>query len=266
MKDKVKKALLESGAVAVGFAAAGKIDDDSAALFEEWVAKGMNAEMNYLERHIPLRQHTDNVLKDAATVISLAFSYVPEKWRDSALPSLSAYAYGEDYHVVLKRKLFPIVENLKQSLGGKWRICIDSAPMAERYWAAKSGVGFIGRNCCLITPQAGSLCFLVDILTTLPIEPDEENKDNCKDCGLCIQICPGKALNGDKTMDASRCINYLTIEKKSPLSEEESRFLENFPSIKGCDRCLRVCPHNKGLLPTNVVEFKPKDKTILSNL
>lgn len=257
MKEKIRQMLLDSGAVAVGFAKAGEIDPVVGANYEKWIGEGYQGEMSYLERHIPLRRHTDNVMPDAQTVISLAFSYVPEKWRDMSLPSLSAYAYGEDYHLVLRDILRPVVKDLKNEYGGNWRICIDSAPVEERFWAVKSGIGFIGLNGALITRKAGSLCFLVEILTTIPVIPDERCSDTCLSCGRCLEVCPGKALNGDGTMDARRCINYLTIEKKTPLNAEEKAFLKAYPAIKGCDRCLRVCPHNQNLVPTSILRFYP---------
>lgn len=257
MKEKIRQALLEAGAIAVGFAAAGEIDPSVALKYEKWIGEGFNGEMEYLKRHIPLRRHTDNVLPEAKTVISLAFSYVPEIWRDPKLPSLSAYAYGEDYHIVLRDILRPVVKDLKNQFGGKWRICIDSAPVEERFWAVMAGIGFIGLNGAIITQKAGSLCFLVEIISTLSIQPDNPCLDSCISCGKCLEACPGKALFGDGTMDARRCINYLTIEKKTSLNPEEKAFLEAYPAIKGCDRCLRVCPHNQNLAPSSIPRFHP---------
>ena len=256
MKEKIRTALMNSGAVAVGFAKAGEIEDAVAKAYENWIGEGCHAEMAYLERHIPLRRHTDNVLKGARTVISLAFSYVPENWRDLSLPTISAYAYGEDYHVVLRDILKPVVNTFKEELGGNWRICIDSAPVAEKFWAVKSGIGIVGLNGAVITKRAGSLCFLVEILTTIEFQPDQEARGECLKCNKCINICPGGAIRGDTTLNSAKCINYLTIEKKTAFTPLEAEFLENYPAIKGCDRCLRVCPHNKGVPPTKINRFK----------
>lgn len=264
MKEKIREALLQSGAGAIGFAKAGEIDPEVSREYEEWIGEGCHGEMAYLERHIPLRRHTDHVLPEAETVISLAFSYAPRQWRDLSLPTISAYAYGEDYHLVLRDLLNPIVKSLKEDFGGKWRICIDSAPVAEKYWAVKSGVGVVGLNGAVITQEAGSLCFLVEILTTLSLPADAEAQGSCLECGACMAICPARAIQGDKTIDARKCINYLTIEKKSEFTPSEAEFLNNFPSIRGCDRCLRVCPLNKDIFPTSISRFNCSDPSALT--
>lgn len=260
MKETIRKRLRDSGAGAIGFAKAGKISKEAEEKFLKWLSDGCHGEMEYMQRHAPLRSHTDNVLPGANTVITLAFSFFPEEWRDSVLPLISCYAFGEDYHNVLRQRISPIVEALKKEYGGNWRVCIDTAPVAERYWAMESGIGKLGKNGCVIVEGAGSFCFLVEILTTLKIEPDKSTWEWCDDCGACEKLCPGRALRGDGTMDCRQCINYLTIEKKGEFNEEEKRILENSKiSIAGCDICLKVCPHNRGLKPTNIEEFRMLD-------
>ena len=260
MKEKIRNILLDSGAVKVGFAQAGEIDSEVNESYSRWVEKGYNGEMGYLQRHIPLRKHTDNVLPEASSVISLAFSYSQTDWRSSRLPLIAAYAYDEDYHIVLREILQPVVKSLQKEFGGKWRICIDSAPVAERYWAMKSGIGKRGLNGSIIVDGCGSFCFLVEILTTLKIEPDISSCENCDGCGNCVRICPGNALLGDGTIDATRCVNYLTIEKRDDFTFEEIEILKKDKGfIFGCDRCLRVCPHNKHISPTSIKNFLLKD-------
>lgn len=250
MKEEIRKQLLETGAVAVGFAKAGEIDEATHEYFKNWVGEGYNGEMGYLERHIPLRRHTDYVLPEANTVISLAFSYAPNEWRPLELPMISAYAYGEDYHKTLRRILKPVVRNFEEKYGGRWRICIDSAPVSERYWAVKSGIGYRGLNGCIIVDGCGPLCFLAEILTTLRFPPDESDEATlhsvmCSRCGKCVESCPTKALQPDGTFIATRCINYLMIEKKTPLTSSEQAIISTPPGyLLGCDRCLRPCPHN----------------------
>ncbi|MCH5235490.1 MAG: tRNA epoxyqueuosine(34) reductase QueG [Muribaculaceae bacterium] len=251
MKKKIRETLLKSGAVAVGFAKAGEIDGDANEAFEKWIGEGFHGEISYLERHLPLRKHTDNILPGANTVISIAFSYAPEKWREETKSYIASYAYGEDYHFYLREKLKPIVESFKGEYGGNWRICIDSAPMAERYWALKSGIGKRGLNGAIIVEGCGTLGFLVEILTTNLISPDTPSKEVCDRCGKCVDLCPTKALRGDGTMDARKCINYLTIEKKGEFSEEETKMVSSANGyLFGCDRCLRVCPHNQEISHT----------------
>lgn len=246
MKEKIRELLKATGAIAVGFAKAGSVDDAADSFFSDWIAAGNHAEMNYLERHLPLRRHTDSVLPGAKSVISLAFSYKPSKWRPHSLPMVAAYAYGEDYHNKIREILQPAVEELKSRYEGKWRICIDSAPVAERFWALKSGIGKLGLNGSVIVDGGGSLCFLSEILTDLTIEPDKASEEKCMQCGKCIKACPTKALKADGFIDSHQCINYLTIEKKGEFSPEEEKLvaLDN-GNLFGCDRCLRVCPHNK---------------------
>ena len=245
MKEDIRNILLEAGAVAVGFAQAGEIDSEFHEYFTKWIEKGYHGEMAYLERHIPLRHHTDFVLPGAKSVISLAFSYAPKEWRPLDQPMIAAYAYGEDYHKSLRRILKPVVKLFETKYGGNWRICIDSAPVAERFWAMKSGIGKRGLNSCIIVPGCGSLCFLVELLTTIELEPDSPSFSECDRCGLCVAECPAKAIHEDGTFEACKCINYLMIEKRTPLSDEESELISTPPGyLYGCDRCLRICPHN----------------------
>lgn len=258
MKDYIRKILLEAGASAVGFAKAGEIDPEVHKKYEKWIGEGNHGDMSYLERHTPLRQHPENVLKGAKTVISIAFSYSPEVWRPEDNPSVATYAYGEDYHLVLREILQPIVKNFQADYGGRWRICIDSAPIAERYWAMKSGIGKIGVNGSVIVKGCGSLCFLTEILTTLEIMPDEESKEKCNDCRLCVTQCPANAIKGDGSIDARKCINYLTIEKKGEFTKEEKKIITSGKGfIFGCDKCLRICPHNSNSQPTIFSQFSP---------
>lgn len=245
MKEEIRRTLREAGAVAVGFARAGEVDPELDISFQEWIKGDNHGEMDYLRRHIPLRRNTDSVLSDARTVISLAFSYFPHRFRNDELAYISTYAYVEDYHFRLREILKPVVKKFEKAYGGRWRICIDSAPVAERYWAIKSGIGIIGLNGSVIVDGCGSFGFLVEILTTLELDPDKSNYEKCGGCGKCVEICPSQALKGDGTMDARRCINYLTIEKKGEFSEEEKKITGGGVGyLFGCDRCLRVCPFN----------------------
>lgn len=256
MKELVRRKLIDSGAAAVGFAKAGEVHSGVSDAFNKWIGEGRHAEMDYLRRHVPLRRHTDNVLPGARTVISLAFSYAPQSWRDSSLPSVAAYAYGSDYHFVLRQRLQPIVNELQDQFGGNWRICIDSAPLEERYWALKAGLGIRGKNGSVIVEGCGSLCFLAEILTTLEIDPDEPSLKECNGCGACVSACPSSALNGDGTIDSRLCLNYLSIEKKGEFSDWEKELISRYPVFLGCDRCLKACPHNCETTPSEIEEFR----------
>ena len=261
MKDEIRRLLMDSGALAVGFATAGEVDPDCRDSFKAWVRGGNHAGMAYLERHVNLRSHTDNVLPDAKTVISLAYSYVPKTKRDARSSMIAPYAYGDDYHLVLREILKPRVEELREKYGGKWRICIDSAPVAERYWALKSGIGIKGLNGNVIVKGAGSFCYLAEVLTTLEIEADAESAQVCEGCGKCVAACPGKALKADGLIDANLCINYLTIEKKGDFASAEGELTGKVGnSLYGCDLCMKVCPHNRCQKETNIKSFLLRDE------
>lgn len=246
MKEEIRNRLLNTGATAVGFARAGEIDPEVNSSYSKWIEKRCHGEMGYLERHLKLRKTTESVLPGALTVISLAFSYVPSEWRRSDLPYVATYAYGKDYHSVLRDILHPVIKEMSDNYGGKWRLCIDSAPVAERYWAMKSGIGLLGKNGVVIIPGSGAFNFLVEIFTTYEISPDIPSVAPCHGCYACLDACPTKALKGDGTMDARLCLNYLTIEKKDEFTDLEKESLNKDNGyLYGCDRCLKVCPHNK---------------------
>lgn len=256
MKERIRERLLKSGALAVGFSKAGALPEEVDSQYASWIEEGFNGEMGYIARHRQLRAHTDNVLRGAETVISIAFSYVPEEFMPESGASVAAYAYGEDYHNVLRKILAPVVDEFKKEYGGDWRICIDSAPVAERYWAMKSGVGKRGLNGCVIVEGAGPMNFLVEVLTTLALAPDETSEGWCSKCGKCLKVCPTGALRGNGTMDARLCINYLTIEKKGEFTQEEKVILNGNATLLGCDRCLRVCGEGKPDSKNTFPEFR----------
>lgn len=265
IKNDIREALLASGAAAIGFARAEQVEADVIEGYNRWIRNGNHAGMDYLERHARLKPDPSNVLENVSTVISMAFSYTPAQRRNPELPAIACYAYGEDYHDVLRKRIMPIVECLKNDLGGEWRICIDSAPLSERYWAIKCGIGTRGRNGSVIVDNFGSYIFLVEVLTTLRIAPDEPRKDICMDCGACIKACPQGALMADGTVDARKCINYLTIEHRGEWEGENSRTMHTEAaknSLFGCDICQEVCPHNRNIPPTNIPEFQPKEELL----
>lgn len=262
-REWLRREILSSGAVAVGFAIAGAVDDEVMGQYREWIESGNHAGMEYLNRHIVLKSNPAFVLPEASTVISVAFSYAPKEFRDGSLPAIACYAYGDDYHDVIKKRLIPVVSHSKERLGGEWRICIDSAPLAERYWALKSGIGIRGYNGSVIVDGAGGYAFLAEIVTTVAISPDGPSKDECKKCGACQKACPQKALNIDGRVDSRRCLNYLTIEHRGEWQEDLADNMQTAAArntLYGCDRCLRVCPYNREIIPTAIHEFEPRTR------
>lgn len=274
IREDLIKELTAAGAVAVGFAKADLVDEETMLGYEDWIAQGNHAGMDYLPRHAALKRDPHNVLDDASTVVCVAFSYYPKKWRDDSLPYISAYAYGEDYHETLRKRLEPIVTKMKTDYGGDWRICIDSAPLAERYWAVRSGIGKRGVNGSVIVNGYGSFVFLAEILTSHPLFSDTEtgreytsdaSSISCLKCGKCLEACPTGALLGDGTLDSRRCINYLTIEHKGEWTEEGKEAMltdAGRNTLFGCDVCQKVCPHNIAVAPTTLPEFSPRKEII----
>lgn len=297
LKETLRRDLLAAGAVAVGFARAEEIDNGVVRQYAGWIAAGHHAGMDYLARHAVLKRHPRNVLEDVATVVSIAFSYAPAQWRSEDLPVIAAYAYGDDYHDVLRHRLAPVVDAMQREFGGSWRICIDSAPLAERWWALKSGIGRRGRNGSVIIDGAGSYVFLAEILTSHKLEPDinvdfrqaissdieseitsdiqqvtisdilsgSSSGKECMGCGACVKACPTGALGDDGTIDCRRCINYLTIEHRGEWAGEGSEAMQTEAgrrSLFGCDICQRVCPHNRSVTATAIKEFSPRKECI----
>lgn len=256
LKQTLNTLILEAGASSVGFAKAEPTDDNCTDKFSKWIASGCNAEMHYLENYPEIRHNPQLLLDNVKTIISVAFPYYPPQFRDESLPLISLYAYGEDYHDVIRKRLQPICNYIQSELNGETRICIDSAPIHERYWAWKSGIGFQGVNGLFILPDKGSYFFLAEILTTLEIEPDTPLNDNCKNCGKCKLACPMGAISDNKTIDARKCLSYLTIECNEDWNVDCDA--HKLP-LYGCDICQKVCPHNSSPSVTPIEEFHPSE-------
>ncbi|MDE6297306.1 MAG: DUF1730 domain-containing protein, partial [Muribaculaceae bacterium] len=285
--DRLRDIFWDCGAVAVGVSRAEPVADNHWQAFESWLDSGRSAGMEYMANHKAIRRDPRLLLDDARSVISLAFSFAPAIYRDSDKWMIACYAYGEDYHDVLRRRVREAVKEIKDIYGGEYRVCIDSAPILERYWAEKSGIGEIGKNGSLIVPGYGSMVFLCEVITTLELrekafvrrntqelkqsferkqlrESRESREENefCLGCGKCVAVCPGSAINGEGGIDARRCLSYLTIEHRGEWCSDEA--LETVGSevgkktLFGCDLCLRSCPLNKGLEPTRIEEFQPR--------
>lgn len=243
-REGLRAALLGGGAVAVGFASAGPVSEDEDLRLRGWLASGHHAGMAWMERHADLRRNLDNVLPGTKTVISLAFPYAPERERPSDLPYLSRYAYGTDYHEAIRSLLTAVLE--QTNILSSCRICIDSAPVSERFWAIRAGIGYRGDNGALIVPGIGPEVFLAEILTTIEFEPDSPSNAECLHCGVCRRACPTGALQPDSTIDCRRCISYLTIEHRGPWTDPDAIAAMSTPagrhSLFGCDRCVTACP------------------------
>ncbi len=228
-----------------------------APLFEDWLKKKYNAEMHWLENHFDLRMDPRKLHTGTKTVISLSFPYQPE---DDSLsihpPKIARYAYGRDYHKVLKKKLKALLLSMKEEFGEiNGRAFVDSGPVHERAWAQRSGLGWIGKNSLILSKNAGSYFFLAEVLVDLSLTPDTPTTDHCGSCTRCIDACPTDAIVDNQVIDSSKCISYLTIELKDALPDEFTDKLNGWAF--GCDICQDVCPWNRFSKPHSEVEFNP---------
>ena len=240
-----------------GFAKAEKLDADARRL-EDWLHKGMHGSMHYMERYFDLRIDPTLLVPDAKSVITLLLNYFPSEEQQPDAPRISKYAYGNDYHDVIRTKLKTLLEWMQQHIGAvNGRGFVDSAPVLERAWASKSGLGWVGKNGNLITKQHGSFFFIATLICDLELEYDlPYQKDYCGTCTRCIDACPTDAILPDKTINGSQCISYFTIELKDALIPDtlKGKF-ENW--MFGCDTCQDVCPWNRFSQPAKEAAFQP---------
>ena len=261
MKEKqtilVKQLAAELGFNFCGIAKATKLDDDARRL-ESWLNKGMHGSMHYMERYFDMRIDPTKLVPGARSVITLLLNYFPNEKQHNDDLKISKYAYGKDYHEVIREKLNKYIENIKAEIGDlHGRGFVDSAPVLERTWAQRSGLGWVAKNGNLINKQMGSFFFIATLITDLDLAPDEPfAKDYCGTCSRCIDACPTDAILPGKVVDGSKCISYFTIELKDMLIpiEMKGKF-ENWAF--GCDICQDVCPWNRFSKPTNEIDFTP---------
>ena len=220
--------------------------------------------MGYMERNVDKRIDPTLIVPNAKSVVSVLLNYFPENPSVSSVPpKISRYALSLDYHLVIKNLLYKMLEEIKQiANGANGRAFVDSAPVLERVWAAKAGLGWIGKNSMLINPNLGSYVFIGELIVNIEIEPSTSQVPNrCGSCTKCIDSCPTGAIVLPGVVDARKCISYLTIEKKSNLSDEEKKTLNGW--CFGCDICQEVCPWNSKAKSSSLPDIKPKSEIIL---
>lgn len=228
---------------------------------ENWLNAGMHGEMSYMERNFDKRLNPKLLFENAKTIIVVLQNYYPAKTqKDKNAPVISKYAYGTDYHFVLKDKLRKLLGFIQEICPCNGRPFVDSAPVLERAWAKRAGLGWIGKNSNLISVEHGSFFFIGEILLDieLPYDSPKLTTDHCGKCNRCIDACPTKAIVADKVIDARKCISYQTIELKGELDKNLSRQFEN--RVFGCDICQDVCPWNLKSEPHNEPAFLPQPK------
>ncbi|MCD8318440.1 MAG: tRNA epoxyqueuosine(34) reductase QueG [Paraprevotella sp.] len=244
---------------ACGLAPAHLVDPSHASFFRQWISQGRQAEMSYLARHEDKRLDPRLLVEGCHTVVSVALNYYPTTFIPEDRMQIAWYAYGKDYHEVMRNKMQMLLIHLQQltpSLSG--RAFCDTAPILERYWAWRCGIGWIGRHTQLIIPHAGSTFFLGELFLSHPADRYDTPiaVPHCGNCKRCVEACPTHALSMHEGLDARRCLSYLTIENRGEIPPESAPALS--PYIYGCDRCLKACPHLRFAQPTQEEAFTPR--------
>lgn len=261
LTNKIKSEALRLGFSACGIAEAVVIDSEKYK-FKNWIESGYNGEMMYMENHFDMRFNPRLLVNDAKTVISLAYNYYSLQKQVAGAPVISKYAYGEDYHKIIKEKLGQLLLFVQQQHeGAEGRGFVDSAPVHEKTWAQKSGIGWQGKNSNIIITKKGSFHFLAELIINIELEYDKPISEKCGTCTRCIDSCPTKAIVKPYVIDSNKCISYLTIELKNEIPEKMRGKLNN--SIYGCDICQDVCPWNiRFAEENNEQRFKPPDELL----
>lgn len=253
----IKQEALRLGFDYCGIAAAQFLEDDAPRL-EQWLKAGMHGKMSYLERNFDKRLDPRLLVDGAKSMITLMLNYFPSEEQVTDNIKISKYAYGHDYHDVIREKLNLLLSGIQENIGTvNGRGFVDSAPVLERSWAKMSGLGWVGKNGNLITKKNGSYFFLATLIVDIPLIYDDPfAKDFCGTCTKCIDACPTNAILGPAIVDGSKCISYLTIELKDEILPNE--FQQQMQQWAfGCDVCQDVCPWNRFSTPHNTPEFKP---------
>ena len=255
----IKKEAKRLGFSFCGISKAGYLEEEAPHL-ESWLKNNMHGEMNYMENHFDKRLDPTLLVEGSKSVISLLYNYYPNTFQREDTFKISKYAYGEDYHFVIKDKLKDIVHFITDEIGEvSARVFVDSAPVLDRAWAKKSGLGWIGKNGMLINKNQGSFFFLAEVILDLELDYDNPVTDHCGTCRACLDACPTEAILPNKVVDGSKCISYFTIELKDEILPKEQAGKFNDWAF-GCDICQDVCPWNRFSLGHNEPKFEPKEK------
>ncbi len=255
--DRIKLLAKDLGFSFCGISKAQFLEDEAPKL-EEWLNRHYQGKMSYLERNFDKRLDPTQLVPGAKSVISLVYNYYPKTDHTSGKEiKIAKYAYGKDYHFVIKRKLKDLFEKIRDEFGEvEGRVFVDSAPVHERAWASRSGLGWVGKNSLLLNREMGSFFFLAEIICDLELTADGPIKDYCGTCTVCQDACPTDAIPEPYVVDGSKCISYLTIELKDEIPGEFKDRMEGWAF--GCDICQDVCPWNRFSKPHNEAEFNPQ--------
>lgn len=257
--QKIKSTAQDLGFLSCGISKAEFLVEEAPRL-EQWLKEGRHGQMAYMENHFDKRLDPRLLVPGARSVVSLLFNYYPEKQQASEAPKFSKYAYGQDYHEVIKDKLKKFFQRIQDQIGEvNGRVFVDSAPVMDKAWAARSGLGWIGKNTNLIAQKVGSFFFIAELILDLELEYDTPATDHCGSCTACIDACPTQALTPYQ-IDASKCISYLTIELKDQIPDEFQGKMDGWAF--GCDVCQDVCPWNRFSKPHREPLFEPQPQLL----
>ncbi|HET9570456.1 MAG TPA: tRNA epoxyqueuosine(34) reductase QueG [Bacteroidales bacterium] len=246
-----------------GFAQAAPLPEQDKIHFKTWLNSGFQGEMTYLERNLDKRLDPTLLVEGCKSVVIVALNYYPSERQSPSAPKIAKFAYGLDYHYIIRGKLNRILEKIReQGVTVNGRAFSDSAPLMERYWAWKAGLGWLGKNQNLILPGCGSYFLLGELLIDLELDYGMPMESHCGTCNKCHQACPTKAFDKN-CIDARRCLSYLTIEKKGSFSNLESKMVGENDWIFGCDICQDVCPWNRFAQATTISELQPTEHFLI---
>jgi epoxyqueuosine reductase len=257
---------IKSEAQRLGFLSCGisKVEflEEEAPRLEKWLSENRNGKMQYMENHFDKRLNPALLVDGAKSVVSLLLNYYPEKNQREDSFKISKYAYGQDYHYVIKEKLKELLHAINENIGEVGgRVFVDSAPVMDKIWAQKSGLGWIGKNTNLISKKVGSFFFVAELILDIELEYDNPTPtDHCGSCTRCIDACPTEAIIAPYVVDGSKCISYFTIELKENIPQEVKGKFDDW--IFGCDVCQDVCPWNRFSSPHNEPLFQPKEEIL----
>ena len=253
--QQIKTEAKRLGFLSCGISKAGFLETEAPRL-EKWLNQDMHGEMGYMENHFDKRLDPTKLVEDSKSVISLLLNYYPSEKQNPESFKISKYAYGTDYHFVIKDKLKQLLYFIQEEIGEvHGRAFVDSAPVLDKAWAAKSGLGWIGKNSNLLTQQVGSFYFIAELIVDLELEYDTPVTDHCGTCTACIDACPTQAIVEPYVVDGSKCISYFTIELKNEIPSEFHDKLDDW--MFGCDVCQDVCPWNRFSKPHQEPLFNP---------
>lgn len=254
--EQIKAEALRLGFSACGLAPAEAVDEETSHAFRQWLADGCQGEMAYMQNYEDKRLDPRLLVEDAHTVISVALNYYPKVKLPADGYQIAWYAYGKDYHDVMKAKLHTLLKFIEDEYGATGRAFCDTAPVLERYWAWRAGLGWIGKNTQLILPHAGSSFFLGEIIIDKCADLyDTPLENHCGTCTRCLNACPTKALEAPFRLNSAKCLSYLTIEYRGELSPDTGQKMGK--TIYGCDECQRACPYTRFASPSLLPEFQP---------